>query len=86
VFAAMLESPKPVDDVMAELGIAAVDESATVELCRTLLGENPKIVADVKSGNEKALGSLVGQAKKRNPNVHPGQVREISLKLIQEMP
>jgi aspartyl-tRNA(Asn)/glutamyl-tRNA(Gln) amidotransferase subunit B len=51
-----------------------------------LLAENPKIVADVKSGNEKALGSLVGQAKKRNANVHPGQVREICLKLIQDMP
>ncbi|RIK76972.1 MAG: Asp-tRNA(Asn)/Glu-tRNA(Gln) amidotransferase GatCAB subunit B [Planctomycetota bacterium] len=86
VFAAMLDSPKPVDEVMSDLGIVAVDESATVELCRELLAANPKIVADVKNGNEKALGSLVGQAKKRNPNVHPGQVREIAIKLIQEMP
>ncbi len=86
VFAAMLESTKTPDDVMAELGIEAVDESATVELCRALLADNPKIVADVKGGNEKALGSLVGQAKKRNANVQPAQVREICLKLIQAMP
>jgi aspartyl-tRNA(Asn)/glutamyl-tRNA(Gln) amidotransferase subunit B len=86
VFGALLDSPKPVDEVMADLGIAAVDESATVDLCRELLAANPKVVADVKSGNDKALGSLVGQAKKKNPNVHPGQVREICLKLIQEMP
>jgi aspartyl-tRNA(Asn)/glutamyl-tRNA(Gln) amidotransferase subunit B len=86
VFGAMLTSKKSVDDVMADLGIAAVDESATIELCRELLAANPKVVADVKSGNEKALGSLVGQAKKRNPNVHPGQFREIAIKLIQEMP
>ena len=86
VFGALLASPKPVDEVMSDLGIAAVDESATIELCRELLAANPKVVADVKSGNDKALGSLVGQAKKKNPNVHPGQVREICLKLIQDMP
>jgi aspartyl-tRNA(Asn)/glutamyl-tRNA(Gln) amidotransferase subunit B len=86
VFAALLTSTKSVDEVMADLGIAAVDESATIELCRELLAAYPKVVADVKSGNEKALGSLVGQAKKRNPNVHPGQFREIAIKLIQEMP
>lgn len=86
VFAAMLASPKSPDEVMADLGIEAVDESATVDLCQQLLADNPKIVADVKSGNEKAIGSLVGQAKKRNANVHPQQVREICLTLIEDMP
>jgi aspartyl-tRNA(Asn)/glutamyl-tRNA(Gln) amidotransferase subunit B len=83
VFGALLESSKPVDEVMSDLGIAAVDESATIELCRELLAANPKVVADVKGGNDKALGSLVGQAKKKNPNANPNDVRRICLEIIE---
>jgi aspartyl-tRNA(Asn)/glutamyl-tRNA(Gln) amidotransferase subunit B len=84
VFAAMIAGDQSADDAMAALGIAEVDESETVELCRQLLAENPKVVAEVKAGNAKALGNLVGQAKKRNPNVHPGKFRELAERLIAE--
>jgi len=39
----------------------------------------------VKAGKTKAAGSLIGQAKKRNPNVNPGRVREICIELISAM-
>jgi aspartyl-tRNA(Asn)/glutamyl-tRNA(Gln) amidotransferase subunit B len=33
----------------------------------------------------KAAGSLIGQAKQKNPNVNPGEVRRICLELIEAM-
>jgi aspartyl-tRNA(Asn)/glutamyl-tRNA(Gln) amidotransferase subunit B len=46
---------------------------------------NPKIVADVKGGKEQAAAGLIGQAKKKNPNVNPGKVRQVCLDLIRDM-
>ena len=85
VFAVMLDSQKAPDEAMAQLGIAQVDESDMIALCREILAANPAIVADYKAGKTKALGGLVGQAKKRNPNVNPGRVQAICLELLAEM-
>jgi aspartyl-tRNA(Asn)/glutamyl-tRNA(Gln) amidotransferase subunit B len=82
VFDLMVERKLSVDAAVAELGIAQVDESALVALCEALLAKNPKIVEDVKGGNQKAIGALIGQAKKENPNVDPTQVRDTCLRLI----
>ena len=49
----------------------SVDRGEIVELCRRLLSENPQIVAEVKGGKQKALGALIGQAKRHNPNANP---------------
>ena len=84
VLAEMITSGTSADEAMKALGIEEVDDSALETLCRELLAENPKIVADVKQGKLKAAGSLIGQAKKKNPNVNPGQVREVCIRLIQE--
>jgi aspartyl-tRNA(Asn)/glutamyl-tRNA(Gln) amidotransferase subunit B len=73
------------NDVQQEitaLGIQAVDESELVALCEGLLAANPKTVADVKSGKLQAIGALIGQAKKSNPNADPNRVREICLEII----
>ncbi|NOZ39833.1 MAG: Asp-tRNA(Asn)/Glu-tRNA(Gln) amidotransferase subunit GatB [Planctomycetes bacterium] len=67
------------------LGIEQVDESALVALCQELLATNPKIVADVQAGKQQAVGSLIGQAKKKNPNVDPGRFRELCLELVAKM-
>jgi aspartyl-tRNA(Asn)/glutamyl-tRNA(Gln) amidotransferase subunit B len=84
VFQAMLQRHVGVAEAMQSLGIEQVDESAVVALCRELLAANPKIVADVRGGNTKAIGALIGQAKKKNPNVDPNRVRETCLQLIQK--
>ena len=57
---------------MKSIGIAAVDESELIALCEKLLAANPKTVADVQGGKTQAIGALIGQAKKLNPNVDPG--------------
>ena len=85
VFDLMIDQGFDVDAAMDQLGIAAVDESELVEICRELLGANPKIIDDVKGGKQQAVGALIGQAKKRNPNADPSRVREICLNLIAEM-
>ena len=82
VFAQMLDARCSVDQAIAALGIMQVDETELRRLCEELVAANPKIVAEVKSGKEKAIGSLVGQAKKRNPHVNPARIKEICLELI----
>jgi aspartyl-tRNA(Asn)/glutamyl-tRNA(Gln) amidotransferase subunit B len=86
IFAAVLEAGKPVAEVVAGMGIAAVDDQELRQLCEELLAANPKIVADVRGGKEQAAGGLIGQAKKKNPNVNPGRVREMCLDIIRAMP
>lgn len=84
VFTKMQERGLNVPSAMSELGIVQVDEGDLVELCRSLLEDNPKIVADLKEGNLKAAGALIGQAKKRNPNINPGRLREICIDLVKQ--
>ena len=84
VFAEMLAG-KSVADAVAALGITKVDESELFTLAAELLQANPKIVADLKSGKPQAAGNLIGQAKKRNPNVNPARFREICLELVGKM-
>jgi aspartyl-tRNA(Asn)/glutamyl-tRNA(Gln) amidotransferase subunit B len=85
VFGEMLTSGASPAQAMKALGIEKVDQSELVDLCKQLLAENPAIVADVKGGKQKAVGALIGQAKRHNPNANPGKVRELCLRLIEEM-
>jgi aspartyl-tRNA(Asn)/glutamyl-tRNA(Gln) amidotransferase subunit B len=83
VFQAMADKAVDVTAAMNSIGIVAVDESELIAICEKLLAANPKTVADVQSGKAQAVGALIGQAKKLNPNIDPGRFREICLQLIQ---
>jgi aspartyl-tRNA(Asn)/glutamyl-tRNA(Gln) amidotransferase subunit B len=85
VFNDMVATRRSAADSMKSLGIEKVDESALVAICREILAANPKVVADVKGGKAQAVGSLIGQAKKKNPNANPNDVRRICLELIDKM-
>ncbi len=84
VFAHLLDNQVQVDQAMKALGIEAVDSGDLESLCQELVDANPKIVEDVLGGNEKAVGALIGQARKKNPNANPQAVRETVLRLIKE--
>ena len=84
VLSEMVASGQPAAEVMQALGIEQVDDSELVALCRELVAANPKIVAEVKNGKMKAAGALLGQARKRNPNVNMNRVREICLEMIEK--
>jgi aspartyl-tRNA(Asn)/glutamyl-tRNA(Gln) amidotransferase subunit B len=85
VFVEMAAGGKSAAEVMQAHGIEKVDESQLVALCRELIEANPKIVADIKGGKLQAASNLIGQAKKKNPNVNPGRVRELVLELVGKM-
>jgi aspartyl-tRNA(Asn)/glutamyl-tRNA(Gln) amidotransferase subunit B len=84
VFSEML-SGKSVADAVSTLGITKVDETELVAMASEILAANPKIVADLKAGKAQAAGNLIGQVKKRNPNVNPARFREICLELVAKM-
>ena len=85
VFVEMVQSGKSATQVMQEKGMESVDEDEVIQLCQTLLEENPQVVADVQGGKQQAVGALVGKAKQQNSNINPGSVRKILLDLIQKM-
>jgi aspartyl-tRNA(Asn)/glutamyl-tRNA(Gln) amidotransferase subunit B len=82
VFTEMVASGRSAADVMKSQGIEKVDESELVALCQELIAANPKIVADIQGGKVQAAGNLIGQAKKKNPNVNPGRFRELIVELV----
>ena len=85
VFQEMLTEGKPASEAMQTLGIEQVDDSAAKVLCQELLARFPQIVEDVKAGKHQAVGRLIGEAKKQNPNINPGQFRQLCLDTIGEM-
>ncbi|MCH2399005.1 MAG: Asp-tRNA(Asn)/Glu-tRNA(Gln) amidotransferase GatCAB subunit B, partial [Pirellulales bacterium] len=82
VFGRMFEHGESVAEAMQSLGIVSVDAGSLRSLCEGLLAENPRVVAEVKEGKQKAVGALIGQAKRLNPNVNPSEVRTLCLELI----
>ncbi len=84
VFHRMCEHSEELSVAMSKLGIRTISEDELRELCRELLRENPKAVEDLRQGKDKALGALIGQAKKRNPNANPSRVRELVMTLVNE--
>ena len=85
VLAEMVAGGRSAEQAIAKLGFTAVDEGELVALCRELLEAHPKIVEDLKNGVHKAAGRLIGEAKKRNANINPGQLRELCIELAQSM-
>ena len=82
VLAAMIENNIDAAAAIEKLGIRQVDSSELDALCQQLLDANPKVVAQVQEGKVKAIGALIGQARKINPNVNPGTLQANLLKML----
>ena len=82
VFQHLLEHRVSVAQATKTLGIEAVDGDEIETLCQELLASNPQVIEDVRGGKIQAVGALIGQAKNKNPNANPQQVRETLLRLI----
>ncbi len=85
VFNHLLDHPVSVDEAINALGIEAVDSNEIETLCKELLASNPQVIEDVQGGKVQAVGALIGQAKNKNPNANPQQVRETLLRLIEQI-
>jgi len=83
VFQHMLDSSCTVDQATAALGIVGVDASEIEALCQRLVEENPSIVSQIRGGKMQAIGALMGQAKKINPDANSQLVRETLLRRIE---
>ena len=78
----MIDSKLEVQAAMDKLGIKAVDNSEIESLCQQLIDENLDVIGQIKDGNAKAVGALIGKARKLNPNANPGLVKDTILKMI----
>jgi aspartyl-tRNA(Asn)/glutamyl-tRNA(Gln) amidotransferase subunit B len=85
VFQHLLENDVSIEQAMTSLGIVQVDSREIEQLCQQLIAENPKVIAEAREGNAKAIGSLIGAARKKNPNADAKVVREILQKMISAM-
>ncbi len=85
VFQHMLDHGVTVEKAIQSLGITEVDSSELENLCHELLKQNPHVIEDYRSGKPQAIGSLIGQAKKQNPNANPKLVREILIKIAENL-
>lgn len=86
VFEHLMTHPQTLAQAKSDLGIESVDESAIEDLCRALLAANPQVITDVREGKQQAVGALIGQARKKNPNANPQTVRQTLLDLIKAEP
>ena len=67
---------------VSRLGIVQADQTEMLALADEVIAANPKFADDVRNGKLQAIGALIGQAKKRNPNIDPRQLGDIFLQRI----
>jgi aspartyl-tRNA(Asn)/glutamyl-tRNA(Gln) amidotransferase subunit B len=61
VLAKQYEDPRPASEIIQELGLVQVsDRSELVLAMKKALDANPKAVADLKAGKQKAAGAILG--------------------------
>ena len=84
IFAQAWQSGKSVGELVASSGGGQISDAAQLEAwAREAIAENPKAVADVKGGNAKAVGALLGSVmKKSKGKANPALLNEIIGKLL----
>ncbi len=82
VFAKMLETAKLPAQIIKEEGMETVSDTGAIEsIVDTVIAENPKAVADFKSGKTNVVGWLTGQVMKASKGkANPG----VASKLVSE--
>lgn len=77
--------PEDMEKYAEEQGFIQVsDESELKKLVQQVIAQQPKAVADIKNGEEKAVGFLVGQVMKESlGKANPQLVRKIIIELVQ---
>ncbi|OGS00996.1 MAG: aspartyl/glutamyl-tRNA amidotransferase subunit B [Elusimicrobia bacterium RBG_16_66_12] len=85
VFAKMWESGKAPKTLVEELGLAQVsDDKQIQDWVRQALAANPKAAADLKSGKEAAIGSIVGAVMKLSKGkANPALVNKLIKEAVQ---
>ena len=84
VFAEMFQTGKKPGVIIEEKGLSQVSDTGAIEaFCDEVIAGNAKIAGDVKGGNAKAIGALVGQVMKLSKGkANPAMVNEILKKKL----
>ncbi len=72
----MIDAAIDLKTAIDKLGIVSVSADELAALARQLIADNENIAEQIKNGNAKAVGALIGQARKQNPNVNPGVIKK----------
>lgn len=86
VFAEMWSSGKTAQQIVKEKDLVQItDEEYINKVVQEVINENPKIVADYKSGKTQAISALIGQVmKKTKGKANPKQVQELLIKNLNQ--
>lgn len=84
VFEQMWKTGKSAKEIVESAGLSQVSDSGQIEAwAKEAVAENPKAAEDVRKGNEKAVGALVGAVmKKSKGKANPGIVNSILKELL----
>lgn len=80
----LMEGGMSIQEATRELGIQSVSDEELRLLCQNVLDESPTVANDLRQGNAKAVGALIGRARAHNPNADPRRLRELFLELTRE--
>ena len=86
VLRALFDAPRKPMEIVRELGLEQVRDEGQIEAwCREALEGQDKVIADVKAGQTKALGALMGPVMKLSRgSADPKQVQATLLRLIED--
>jgi aspartyl-tRNA(Asn)/glutamyl-tRNA(Gln) amidotransferase subunit B len=84
VFAAMIETGKTADVIIAEQGLEQVSDAGELEaLCSEIVAANPDVVEKYRSGNQRMFGFFVGNVMKATQGkANPKVITEILQRLL----
>ncbi len=84
VLAIMVETSQDPQVIVEEKGLRQVTDSTALEAaCQEAIAESPKAAQDIRDGNPKAIGALVGIVmKKTKGQANPTQVNHILLDIL----
>ncbi len=82
----MAESDSPAAELIAELGLAQVEDASLLrEAARRAIAAEPQAARDVRDGKQKALGALMGHVMRQTGGkASPQAVRSVLLDLLKE--
>jgi aspartyl-tRNA(Asn)/glutamyl-tRNA(Gln) amidotransferase subunit B len=83
VFAAMFETGKSADEIIAAEGLAQIQDSGEIErICRDVIEKNPDNVAKYRAGNEGVFKFFVGQVMRASRGQTNPQIVNDTLKRL----
>jgi len=81
---ALIKTPEDLNNLIKKLGLEQVsDQNFLEKIILQIIQDNPAQIQELKSGKEKIMGYLIGQAMKLSQGkANPAELKEVLLRLI----